>query len=612
MKLSNLFILCLLALLPIAFYLGSQQQAAFAPAQTTSAETTAFEAEVKQELAQIDTHLANVDTLSKQALAIRASILQGDTDTANQKLSAILENSPLRPLGGSPFAVLISSLIPENDPAFLAALDSWISQHADQAMPFFLRASYELDHGWAVRGHGWGKNVPPDAMEQFVSLTGKAASDVDTALQLNPDNPFAHELKLRILHTSPERMKGFDAAFAEATRKWPDYYPFHQIRLRAYSPYWYGDLDTIYRLTQASVENAPADSPLRMLYLDFYTWLVRAVANACDRQYEAACITAAINADDARMETVQKGVDLAIGLYTHADHYSYGLAIREAIGTISRIRGADQVTNELIQKLATVTGSNTNLVDNHPGKNYYPLDLITASMWQEQDHTANTVQKLGEALLDMKNITFPDKDAEARAVAEVYDIFGTVYANAHQRAKAMAYLRAAAMLGGDNFGENQSNRCFIYYDMRDFASAVTECSRLLQNKYDLDVLFWRGWSYHRLGQLDEAEKDDLEVVHSQSPWRYRAATELSVIYGTRNQFQAMLDILSLPFLYAGGNDREGLAVSYNNRCYALMKLERLQEALDDCNRSLQYGTIPDAVQKQQELRRRLQANEKPL
>jgi hypothetical protein len=36
-----------------------------------------------------------------------------------------------------------------------------------------------------------------------------------------------------------------------------------------------------------------------------------------------------------------------------------------------------------------------------------------------------------------------------------------------------------------------------------------------------------------------------------------------------------------------------------------MELGRLQEALDDCNVSLKYGQMPEAIREQQELLRRL-------
>jgi hypothetical protein len=50
-----------------------------------------------------------------------------------------------------------------------------------------------------------------------------------------------------------------------------------------------------------------------------------------------------------------------------------------------------------------------------------------------------------------------------------------------------------------------------------------------------------------------------------------------------------------------GSQPHDLAVSYNNRCYAEMKLGELKKALDDCTTSLKYDRIPDAFQKQQEL-----------
>ena len=44
-----------------------------------------------------------------------------------------------------------------------------------------------------------------------------------------------------------------------------------------------------------------------------------------------------------------------------------------------------------------------------------------------------------------------------------------------------------------------------------------------------------------------------------------------------------------------------LAVAYNNRCFANMKVGPLQGTLEDCTMSLRFDRIPDALQKQQEL-----------
>ena len=52
---------------------------------------------------------------------------------------------------------------------------------------------------------------------------------------------------------------------------------------------------------------------------------------------------------------------------------------------------------------------------------------------------------------------------------------------------------------------------------------------------------------------------------------------------------------------------DDVAIAYNNRCFAYMKLGKLKEALDDCNNSLKYGRLPDALQKQQQLVKLLSA-----
>lgn len=44
---------------------------------------------------------------------------------------------------------------------------------------------------------------------------------------------------------------------------------------------------------------------------------------------------------------------------------------------------------------------------------------------------------------------------------------------------------------------------------------------------------------------------------------------------------------------------------YNNRCYFKMELGQLQSALDDCNRSLEYGQLKITLDKQKKLKEML-------
>jgi tetratricopeptide (TPR) repeat protein len=61
-----------------------------------------------------------------------------------------------------------------------------------------------------------------------------------------------------------------------------------------------------------------------------------------------------------------------------------------------------------------------------------------------------------------------------------------------------------------------------------------------------------------------------------------------------------------PFVFdASLQPPEDLAIAYNNRCFAYMKLGELNKALEDCTTSLRYGRLPDALQKQQQLQKLL-------
>ena len=82
---------------------------------------------------------------------------------------------------------------------------------------------------------------------------------------------------------------------------------------------------------------------------------------------------------------------------------------------------------------------------------------------------------------------------------------------------------------------------------------------------------------------------------------------MSYILGQKNDFAGELASLNQhAYLFDEALQPPGdLAVSYNNRCFAHMKLGELQKALDDCTTSLKYGRIPDAFHKQQELMKQL-------
>jgi hypothetical protein len=81
------------------------------------------------------------------------------------------------------------------------------------------------------------------------------------------------------------------------------------------------------------------------------------------------------------------------------------------------------------------------------------------------------------------------------------------------------------------------------------------------------------------------------------------------IHALRGDYAGSLAVLNkyTYFFDESMQPADDLAMSFNNRCFAYMKLGQLQRALDDCNTSLKYGRLPDALQKQQELTRMLKS-----
>jgi hypothetical protein len=104
------------------------------------------------------------------------------------------------------------------------------------------------------------------------------------------------------------------------------------------------------------------------------------------------------------------------------------------------------------------------------------------------------------------------------------------------------------------------------------------------------------------------------VAESENDFRNSTAIDLSMIYFDRKDNRSALDVLNrYTYLYDPDTDtKDNIAVSHNNRCYAYMQLGELKKALADCTASLKYGSLPDAIRKEQELMKRLKAGETGL
>jgi hypothetical protein len=97
------------------------------------------------------------------------------------------------------------------------------------------------------------------------------------------------------------------------------------------------------------------------------------------------------------------------------------------------------------------------------------------------------------------------------------------------------------------------------------------------------------------------------VADADPYWGGAAAINASVLLANDKDYAGMLALLNrYGYLYDERNrSSDDLAVAYNNRCYAYMKLGQPERALQDCDTSLQFGSLPETFSKQKDLMREL-------
>ncbi len=253
-------------------------------------------------------------------------------------------------------------------------------------------------------------------------------------------------------------------------------------------------------------------------------------------------------------------------------------------------------------------GTENQLMEDRPGHNNYRLDAIVAQVWQREEHSDNAETKYQEAIRDMASIRFPGEEERLIALAGLYASLADVYRDKSQFEDAITYHRAAEALGGPGF-TNSSLVCYCFYRMKEFDSAFAECDAVYKRSADLDALYWRAKTQEKFKHTGAAIADYTVIADSEDGWRTTAVITLSVLV---NDPRRELEIFEkYPYVFDEEERSKGdLAVVYNNRCYAYKQLGQLDKALEDCNTSLKFGNIPDALAKKRDIEKRLKAQKK--
>ncbi len=533
---------------------------------------------------------------------MRTAIVEGDFATASRIVEDVLGASRMQNWRFHPFDGFLADVIGSAPLEFEARLDQWVTKEDGSATPLLLRAQYAYDSAWLVRGRGFASTVSEDRQKQFTDGLQAALEDVNHAIQLSDTNPFAHQLRLRILQSGGSS-QSFFAAFNEAVEKYPNYYPLYEVALTALEPRWGGTTNTMKEFVQDFAGSAPRFSPLKLLYLSLYGRLLENAELSCrtygnNDEERSFCIDQLMRDMDAKR--LEAGIAEALDLYDHTDKYQFGLAVKPIISEMLRTPGGGKYSGTMLQRAATSMHSDTQLEPEEPGSNDYIVDELVALSWQLKAFHDNAAAKYHQALQSVEHGVFPHEDEKHLALAHIYQSLSDMAADQQNYADQIAY-QQEAVLHGVPWQADQI--CRGYHKLEEFDRAIETCTEAIELTGNHSALYWRGSAYSRSGQQEAALMDLRKVADLEDYLAPYAAIEISMIYFGRNDLKGALEVLNTySFLYdVNRTAASQVAVAYNNRCYAYMELGELEQALEDCTQSLNYGSIPDAFRKHEEL-----------
>jgi tetratricopeptide (TPR) repeat protein len=566
---------------------------------------------IDEELAKLDPKPPRTELISTRALRVRNAIKRGDYAAARQTAAEVIGASQLENWRYYPFSDFIVAITDTNDPAFEAQLNEWIAEDPRDSVPRLIRAQYFHDKGWLKRGNNFSRDTMPAHMSVFTDYMKKALTDINAAIYLNDGgNPYGFYLKLRILRgfgASPD----MTAAFETAVAKYPAYYSLYEIALDTLQPRWGGSSEAMYAFVDRYAGNAGEHSPLKLLYLRLYQDLLSSASVVCtqsahDRNQLSGCVASGM--ETVITASLQTKIVSALELYDQSDRHQFNVAVESILSGMLKTRGGDRYSGMFLELAANGMRSDTRLVeDDKPIQNNYVIDRAVAESWYAKGFYDNAIKKYQEARKDIEHASFPNEEERALALSAIYDDLAGGYNKVNQYVEMIAYEKAALLLGGKARGEPLI--CYGYYKLKHYEAAVQACTAAIERTGDLQARYWRGVAYRDSGEMDAALEDLRVVADSEYAFRTAAAIDMSVIYGKRKEAQRSLEVLNkYAYLYdQNKQSKENLAASYNNRCYAYMELGELTKALEECTASLKYGSLPDAVRKQQELTKRLKA-----
>ncbi|NKJ34926.1 tetratricopeptide repeat protein [Rhizobium sp. SG570] len=488
------------------------------------------------------------------------------------------------------------------DPGFERSLSSWVDHAPLNPLPRLIRAQYYLDLAWHRRGHRFTRETDKAAQAAFSAILRKGVDDIQFALVLDPQSAYGLYLRLMILrgYGATEEL---DKALQDAVAVYPDFMPSYGVALSSLQPKWGGSTNQMYAFVDHYGAGAPDGSPLKLLSLQLYKYLLESADTACTDKHGDAYATCF---QTTMKQSVRPGLEAniagALDQFGQTDAYETNEAVSSLVNAMIEQSGAEAYSGQILQATANSYHSDPRLIEDKGVANNFMIDELVGRSWLHKGFYDNAIAKYKESLNHLEPTRFPSPEQKDLARAAIYETLAQIYSKDHHPAEMAEAANAALALDGK--ASNRLNLCYGHYQMNQYTEAVRECSKIVSDPDSgLNAYYWRGLSYQEMHDDENAIKDLVEVASSQNGFRASAAISLTMIYFGRKDNQAALGVLNkYAYLYDGKlTSKDDVAVAYNNRCYAYMELGDYQKALDDCNASLANASIPDAFKKKEEL-----------
>jgi membrane associated rhomboid family serine protease len=154
----------------------------------------------------------------------------------------------------------------------LSLLAKWRRQFPLSDGPDLMEALLFRSWAWQARGHGYAKEVSPQAWAEYAQRIEMADAALSDAADKSQRSPAYYPLAISLGVDQSKNRKDLQRLADNSLEDFPDYYPSHRAMLRAYLPKWggsYVEIDDYVEHVQAKV---PAEKQ-REMYARLYTTL---------------------------------------------------------------------------------------------------------------------------------------------------------------------------------------------------------------------------------------------------------------------------------------------------------------------------------------------------